>query len=184
MKNVDLTRERILGLFEKLDAKMFEVGIEATAFVVGGAAIALSVNDLRVTTDIDAKYEQPALDALIQSVAHEEDLPPDWLNNTIHATLVYFKDDASPKTVFNGKMLSIQTASPEYLLAMKLAARRPKDEDDILLLAKTLGLKTKDDIIAVADKYFKADLSASAWQRTQMEEFLDTLGMEAKADEK
>jgi hypothetical protein len=33
-----LTKERILELFEALDGQMYEAGIEATVFVVGGVA--------------------------------------------------------------------------------------------------------------------------------------------------
>jgi hypothetical protein len=170
-----LTKKRILELFEALDGRMYESGVEATVFVVGGAAIALSVNDLRVTTDIDARYDVSTLDSIIKGMADDEGLPADWLNNSINSTLVYFNDDEAPRTIFSGKMLSIQSASPEYILAMKLAARRPKDVDDIILLLKELGLKNRKDILKVVGKYFKADFSAAAWQRRQIEEFLDAI---------
>jgi hypothetical protein len=170
-----LTKGRILELFEALDGRMHESGIEATVFVVGGAAIALSVDNLRVTTDIDARYDGAILERIIKGMADDEGLPPDWLNNSINSTLVYFNDDEAPRTIFSGKMLSIQSASPEYILAMKLAARRPKDVDDILLLIDELELNTRKDILKIADKYFKADLSAAAWQRVQIEEFLDII---------
>jgi hypothetical protein len=63
---------------------------------------------------------------------------------------------------------------------MKLAARREKDTDDILLLISELGLTSKESIVQAVGRYFNADLSAAAYQRQQIEEFLDLLIEENK----
>lgn len=170
-----LTGERILELFEKLDSKMLDRGVEASIFVVGGAAIALTIDDRRATTDIDAQYENPLLDSLISQVALEEGLPPSWLNHGVIAVMGYFKKDTGPKTIFSGRNLQIQVASPEYILAMKLAARRDKDVEDIALLGHELGIKTRDELIEAVKHYFNADLSAAAYQRQKIEEFMDLI---------
>ncbi|MDR1358630.1 MAG: hypothetical protein LBJ48_04680 [Coriobacteriales bacterium] len=175
MKDVTLTKERIRELFSKLDAKMSGEGREATIFVVGGAAIALTLDEVRVTTDIDGQFEEPALEPLIRQVAQEEGLPADWLNHSINVVMSYFKKDEEPLDVFNGRMLSIQAASPQYVLAMKLASRRDKDVDDVVMLVKKLGLSSRDKVLAVVGRYFNADLSAAAWQREQIERFLDLI---------
>jgi hypothetical protein len=172
MQNVYLDKEQILALFAKLDQKMLEAGIEATLFVVGGAAIALSTGTERVTTDIDASYDNPGLSSIIAEIAAEEGLPKNWLNNSIRHTLSYFGDDEHPKTVYSAQMLSIQVASPEFILAMKLASRRPKDGADIALLMKTLDIASPADLIEIVKKYFKADLSAGSWQQQEIERFL------------
>jgi hypothetical protein len=168
-----LTRERILQLFRKLDDRMFAQGIKATLYVVGGAALALTINGERVTTDIDGRYENPLIDTLAMEVARDEGLDSHWLNHSVNAAFSYFKKDAEAVTVFNGKCLTIQAASPPYLLAMKLAARREKDIDDILLLIQELGLSSKDEVMQTVGRYFNADLSAASYQRQQIEEFLD-----------
>ena len=87
----------------------------------------------------------------------------------------YFKKDTGPKTIFSGRNLQIQVASPEYILAMKLAARRDKDVEDIALLGHELGIKTRDELIEAVKHYFNADLSAAAYQRQKIEEFMDLI---------
>jgi hypothetical protein len=74
-----------------------------------------------------------------------------------------------------GKALTISVASVRFVLAMKLAARREKDMPGILYLLKETGLIEKDGIITAVARYFNADLSIGAWQRIQMEEFLDLI---------
>ncbi|MDR1358747.1 MAG: hypothetical protein LBJ48_05285 [Coriobacteriales bacterium] len=168
-----LDREQIRFLFGRLDEKMFEAGVEASIFVVGGAAVALTLNERRVTSDIDGKYENPELDPLIHAVAWEEGLSPQWLNHGINTVLSYFREDDEPKTLFVGKNLTIQVASPEYVLAMKLAARREKDVRDVVLLVNKLGIASREELIEVVRRYFKADLSVVAYQRQLIEEFID-----------
>jgi hypothetical protein len=170
-----LTRERILALFRILDEKMITAGVEGTVFVVGGAAIALAFDGERVTSDIDGRYENSKLDELILQVAREEDMPPDWLNHSVNTILIYFRKDDAPMSVFRGRMLTIDVASPEYVLAMKLASRRDKDVDDVLMLIKRLELSGKEEILHAVERYFMADLSAAAVQRRQIEEFLDMI---------
>jgi hypothetical protein len=177
-----LTKERILYLFARLDDKMSAKGVEATIFVVGGAALALTVSGERVTTDVDGQYEDYSIDELAKAVAQEEHLPEHWLNHSINVTMGYFKKDTDPLTVFNGKCLSIQAASPQFILAMKLASRREKDTDDIVMLIHELGLTDKNDIIQIVNKYFMADLSAAAWQRQQIDEFLDLIIEEGRLE--
>jgi hypothetical protein len=171
-----------MELFAKLDKEMLESGIEAEVFVVGGAAMALTLDNERVTTDIDGHYENLSLDSIVRKVAVQEGLPTNWLNHSVNTTLSYFKKDTGPLTVFNGRALTIQTASPKFILAMKLAARREKDIDDILVLVCELDLKSKAEIVAVVDEYFNADLSATAWQRRQIEEFLDLIAEEGRLE--
>ncbi|MDR3307977.1 MAG: hypothetical protein LBS58_03665, partial [Coriobacteriales bacterium] len=113
------TRDRILYLFNKLDKKMRDKDMEADVFVVGGAAIALTVNDSRVTSDIDSKYENPNLDPLIYEIAAEEGLSTNWMNHSVTSVLSYFKKDTGTKTIFAERNLRIHVASPEYVLAMK-----------------------------------------------------------------
>ncbi|MDR1184338.1 MAG: hypothetical protein LBK67_06030 [Coriobacteriales bacterium] len=170
-----LDRKRIRFLFGRLDEKMHEAGVEASIFVVGGAAVALTLNERRVTNDIDGKYENPELDPLIHAMAQEEGLSSQWLNHSINTVLSYFREDDEPKTLFVGKNLTIQVASPEYVLAMKLAARREKDVRDVVLLVNKLGIASREELIKVVMRYFKADLSAVAHQRQLIEEFIDLI---------
>jgi hypothetical protein len=58
--------------------------------------------------------------------------------------------------VFDHPNLRVMRASDRYLLAMKAAAsrRNTKDLDDLAALAKRLGLKTVEDVVAVHDEVF------------------------------
>lgn len=168
-------RERILTLFRKLDAAMSETGAKVNMYVVGGAAIALSLENERVTSDIDAVYDDTVVDAYVKRIALEEELPSDWLNHSVQAVLSYFNKDTDPKTIFTGSSISIQSASPEFVLAMKLASRREKDIDDIVLLTHELGIISKNELIKAVQRYFKADLTAAAYQRQQIENFIDMI---------
>jgi BioD-like phosphotransacetylase family protein len=66
-------------------------------------------------------------------------------------------------------------ASPDFVLALKLAAKREKDVDDVVLLVNRLGIKTRKELIDVVKRYFNADLSAAAYQREQIEKFIDQI---------
>jgi hypothetical protein len=175
MDNEVLDKDRIKGLFRKLDSKMAARGLEANIYVVGGAAIALTINEERVTSDIDGVYININLDDAIREVGEEEGLSDHWMNGSVTSALTYFKKDDEPKTIFNGQCLSIQVASPDYVLAMKLAARRQKDIDDIVMLVEKLGIRNRKQLIAAVTRYFNADLSAAAWQRKQIDEFIDLI---------
>lgn len=62
----DLSADDIRRLFTKLDAELTRRGKSATIYVVDGADIALTVDNSRSTTDIDAVYKSGA-DAIRQA---------------------------------------------------------------------------------------------------------------------
>ncbi len=51
---IELGRDRLRALFAELDARLAERGISAGLYVVGGAAIALTIAERRLTLDVDA----------------------------------------------------------------------------------------------------------------------------------
>ncbi len=63
-----------------LDQRLRELGVSAHLYVVGGAAVAVTVADRRVTRDVDVA----SLDAVVRSQAEQiaatEGLPVTWLN--------------------------------------------------------------------------------------------------------
>jgi hypothetical protein len=158
---------------------MLKHGIKTNIYIVGGAAIALSMNNARVTTDIDANFSSPEIIAelqpLINEVAKEEGLTGHWLNDSFKAILGYFRKDDEPKTVFLGTNLVAAVASPQFVLSLKLAARRKKDIADIVAITKKLGLKSREELLSITKRFFMADLDAAAHQRIEIEEFIDQL---------
>ncbi len=57
----ELDRGRVEVLLERLNLRLQARGIAATTYVVGGAAIALTVADSRRTADVDALVSDDAV---------------------------------------------------------------------------------------------------------------------------
>lgn len=133
----------------KLHARRQTAGIR----IVGGAALALRYFDRRTTFDIDADLcpEQPVLDAALE-VARDRGWPPDWLNS--HAAKFIPSYGRSPEweLLYSDASVTIEVASPQALLAMKLNASRPgRDTQDIALLLSICGianLEAAEDFVA------------------------------------
>ena len=93
--------------------------------------MALAYSTRRVTKDIDAVFEPKALiyQAAVR-VAENLGLPEDWLNDAVKGFLPGPDDGARPLPEILG--IEVSTASPRYLLAMKLMAMRfGEDDEDI-----------------------------------------------------
>lgn len=129
--------ERLLGL---LDERLTEQGARGSVYVVGGAAIAVTVRDERRTVDIDVVVSHRIVLEEARRLADDEGIPRTWLNENAKPWI----PPRPPAAVAPpGKAgLTIHWAPLEHLLAMKLVAMRPQDARDIVALAKRLGLGT------------------------------------------
>ena len=118
---------------------------------MGGAAVALRVPN-RVTVDVDVVSEgmPMALRRAAERVAARHGLRPDWVNDGAKAKTVSVR--AEPEVVFEGANLVVESASPRYLLAMKLTAARPVDKADCVMLAQTLGIDNADDLLDLIEQ--------------------------------
>jgi len=138
-------RELLIELGRRLQDK----GVEAKIYIVGGAAIALELDTRRVTADIDAVFH-PSTTVLevAASMADELDLPTNWLNN--HAASFVPGDDYGAP-VLDVPGVSVSVASPEHLLAMKMASFRPgTDLADLDFLFRHLGITTAEQAADMA----------------------------------
>jgi predicted nucleotidyltransferase len=149
-----LDRAGIQRALTRLGERLHRRGVVADLYVVGGAAIALAFDARRATRDIDALFVPHGivLDEA-RAVADELGLPPWWLNEQASVYLAPGPDTDAPR-VFDHPGLRVAVASPERLLAMKVLAARPRDEDDIRLLAAHLGLTTADAVLALTAEIF------------------------------
>lgn len=149
-----LDRDAALQALEELASVLDSRGIAGRMFVVGGAAMALAFNARRATRDIDAVFEPKAgVYNAAHEVAERLSLPDDWLNDAVKAFIPGTDPDALP--VFDRPGLSVSAASAPFLLAMKLrAARVELDAEDIRFLATLLGLRTPDEVLAVATRRY------------------------------
>ncbi len=143
----ELDVEQIRSLLEELGRRLDDRGVQARLYLVGGAAIAVAINPRRVTDDIDGLFEPySAVTAVVAEMAAEHDLEPDWLNSRAFT----FIAASEPGNVYmDVPGLSVTTASPEHLLAMKMAAYRQQDLEDLKVLFRTIGITTAEEAVEI-----------------------------------
>jgi hypothetical protein len=141
------TRARILSALEALGDELTRVGVRGQIFIVGGAAMALAYSTRRVTKDIDAVFEpKSAVYTAAAKVAENLGLPEDWLNDAVKGFMPGADEHPRPVPDIHG--LEVTTASPRYLLAMKLMAMRfGEDDEDIEILLPECGVRSVQEAL-------------------------------------
>ncbi len=144
----------IHGALEALGEELSRNGVRGQIFLVGGAAMALAYSTRRVTRDIDAVFEpKRAIYAAAAKVAEDRDLPEDWLNDAVKAFMPGSDEHARPVPDIQG--IEVTTASPRYLLAMKLMAMRfGEDDEDIEILLRECGLVDVEEALALVKSMY------------------------------
>jgi hypothetical protein len=139
------SRARILSALEALGEELTREGVRGEIFIVGGAAMALAYSTRRVTKDIDAVFEpKSSIYEAAAKVAEDLGLPEDWLNDAVKSFMP--GPDENPRTVPEVHGIEVTTASPRYLLAMKLMAMRfGEDDGDIEILLGECGVRGADE---------------------------------------
>ena len=153
---VELDRDQIGDLLEELGRRLLDRGVKGTIYVAGGAAIALEFEERRVTADVDAIF-RPAetVREVATAMATEHGLPTKWLNDSVRAFLPPGED--SHARTFSVPGLSVSVASPRYLLAMKMAAGRPQDLHDLILIFRELGITQPEEAADIAQEVHGPD---------------------------
>ncbi len=141
------TRGRILVALQALGDELLREDVRGQIFIVGGAAIALAYSTRRVTKDIDAVFEpKAAIYRAAEKVAADLELPEDWLNDAVKGYMP--GADEHPRPLHEIRGIEITTASPRYLLAMKLMAMRfGEDDEDIELLLAECDTRSVDEAL-------------------------------------
>lgn len=168
-------RAELEAAIDDLITELNERGIEARITIVGGAAIALAYDPAReATRDVDAFYRhrEDVLDAA-HAVGQRRGYPPDWFNDR---ALAWWPTvgDPEPGSIRTSGSVTIEIASAEVLLAMKLrAVRGPRDIDDIETLARHANVRSVEEARAVFERYYpedpfsaRAEAAAGRIQRT------------------
>jgi Nucleotidyltransferase of unknown function (DUF6036) len=157
-----MDRNEIIGALTALAAELERRGVSAEMYVVGGAAIALVLDERRATRDIDAVFEpKNVVYEAAAVVAEQLGLPEGWLNDAVKGFLE--GDDPTAAPVLELPGLRCLAASPETLLALKVLAHRiGEDEDDLRLLAAELNLERADQVLAVAERTYGDRLDPAA----------------------
>ncbi|WP_344294968.1 DUF6036 family nucleotidyltransferase [Agromyces neolithicus] len=145
MFSADEIRELLSDLGDRVAARHEHVD----AYIVGGAAIAIILGSRRSTEDIDGLFSNVSLVLEIaDEMAHERGIPQHWLNSRIEPfmpTGVSTADTEAESITLGG--LTVRLASPRWLLAMKMAAGRLKDREDIVDLIRLLDIHSADEIV-------------------------------------
>jgi hypothetical protein len=150
------TRAKIVKALQALGEELSSQGVHGQIFIVGGAAIALAYATRRVTKDVDAVFEPKAVIYVAAAkVAEDLGLPEDWLNDAAKAFMPGQDDDARPLPDVEG--IEITTASPRYLLAMKLMAMRiGEDDQDVELLVRECQITSAQEALRLLELMYPA----------------------------
>jgi hypothetical protein len=149
----ELDIDRVSFLLRELGERLEGRGIEGEIYVAGGAAMMLAYERSRITRDIDAVgVPQDEIDAEARAMAADHrDLDPDWLHTRVLPFLPRGVDSERLQ-VLGGPGLTVNVASPKWLLAMKArAARDDRDLDDIWVLCQILGLRSVAEAWQICD---------------------------------
>lgn len=162
---------RILDALRALGAELKRRDVRGQIFIVGGAAMALAYSTRRVTKDIDAAFEpKSTIYAAAEKVAEERGLPADWLNVAAKAFMPGEDSEARPIPDIDG--IEVTTASPRYLLAMKLIAMRfGEDDEDIEILLAQCDMHSAQEALDLLEEMYPS-IAPPAKTRFFLEELL------------
>jgi hypothetical protein len=152
----EFTKARILQALQALGEELAREGVRAQVFIVGGAAMALAYSTRRVTRDIDAVFEpKQTVYTAAAKVAEELGLPDDWLNDGVKGFMPGPDEAPRPVPAIDG--IEVTTASPRYLLAMKLMAMRfGEDDEDIEILLRQCDIHSTEGALDVLKHVYPA----------------------------
>ncbi len=152
---LELDAARMRQLLDELDQRLRARGVKASAYLVGGAAMALGYGREELTPDIDAVVSHRAVVEEARAMAAEHGLPGSWLNTNAAGWVPPRPAGARRRPTDPG--LTVHIAPADHVLAMKLVALRRKDRPDIRLLIIECGMQN-----AAAGDY--ADLLARVYE--------------------
>jgi predicted nucleotidyltransferase len=146
--------DELRDLLNELGDRIQRRGESVDAYIIGGTAMAIGLASRRATEDIDGlfrPFEVVKEEAAV--MAHERELPPGWINQSAFSFMSFELDDTDARVIEIGGM-HVRLASPRFLLAMKMAAGRLKDHDDIVTLIRHLGITHPQEIVDLTFEIF------------------------------
>ena len=139
-------------LGERLHAR----GISGEIMLVGGAAMCLAYSARAMTKDVDAVFSPKTIIAdEAARVAEDLGLDRHWLNDGAKGFLSH-SPPGERRTVYSGPGLDVWAPPPEYIFAMKCLSSRQEDREDIVFLAKLLGVHGYTAACSVVLRYYPA----------------------------
>ena len=167
---MQLEVDDIQALLGELVRRLGQQNIKAGIRIVGGAAVALQWSERSATQDIDAVLlpAEPILE-IAKSMAEDFSLVPHWLNNAAQAYVPFEASLDDWSEIFNNDEVTINSASPTLLLAMKLHANRGRrDAEDIDYLLGACDVTSVEQAEQIYEHYFsQCVLSETAIMRIE-----------------
>jgi len=155
MTTAGFDRPKIIELLTELGRRLSAKGVVGRLYVVGGAAMALEFDTRRTTRDIDAILDPPTTIATeAASMAWDLGLPKGWLSAAAEAFIPLPDEDP---VSFDVDGLEVALSSPANLLAMKMAAGRPQDLTDLVVLFRHLKIRSPDQAVRIAERMYGED---------------------------
>ena len=154
-----LSKSQIELAFRRLAERMREHGEHAEIYVFGGACMVLGYSARGYTHDVDVHVEAGfrGVEVAAREVAKELNLPSWWLNEQATSYLPRIPDTEA-KVAYEYPNLVVKIASPQHMLAMKLAGSRRADIQDIRVLMEHLGMSSRQDLLDTWDAIFPGEL--------------------------
>lgn len=158
-----LSRDDIIDGIKEIADTLRDRGVTGTLQLVGGAAIVLTVNaHRRLTRDVDATLApKDEIERAARIVAERRHWPADWLNDDAAQFLPSgFGRPAEWTTLYQDTTITIQAATHETLLAMKLhaAARRgAREAEDIADLFDRVGIASVNAAEELYGEFYPGD---------------------------
>lgn len=159
-----LDRDDLIAGLRALVERAHERGLGPVSIrIIGGAAIRLAYFERATTVDIDARINpKDSLSDVIDEIAAERQWPNDWLNSA--ALKAGFIPTLGRQVewvpIYADEIVSIEVASIEALLAMKLRAferRGRRDLGDVMGLLALADGKSSDQVEELFEAYFPGD---------------------------
>lgn len=157
-----ISRQDMLAIFEKMGEACREDGAYYEIAIYGGSALMLAFDYRQATCDIDFVPVSGASDkiaGIADRAAASLGLPANLLRDDVRI----FVSDAAQYEMFGefpkgGGNLRVFSATPEYILAMKILAMRSSmetgDMRDIWELADTCDIVDSGSAIRVLEKFY------------------------------
>jgi len=145
-------RAKIIELLTELGRRLSAKGVAGRLYIVRGAAMALEFNTRRTSRDIDAVLDPPTTIAVeAASMATDLGLPEGWLSSAAQAFIPLPYENPVSLEVDG---LQIALSSPANLLAMKMAAGRPQDITDLVVLFGHLRITSPEQAVQIAERMY------------------------------
>ena len=159
----ELTRPEIIDGLRDLVRRLRSAGQPSRIQIVGGAAIALTLNEHRsATVDVDGPVSPPDIVlATAAAIASERNWRSDWLNDAAAQFLpTGYGRAAGWVTIYDADGVTVEVADAETLLAMKVYAaqkRGRRELEDLEVLIPAIGLTTVDEVEDLYESFYPGD---------------------------